>query len=161
MQLLGIQSEVQQRTLHIAEAHGAWPCRKGCADCCRSLASEPQVSEPEWHRVLSAINALPEDAAAAARQRIRESAGRERPVICPLLDADTNACLIYEARPIACRTYGFYSERDKVLGCSQIELSRVNRRMSCGGTTLQLMSACEHLDPRLRYRGGSRTLRLQ
>lgn len=73
----------------------------------------------------SAIEALPVAIAVTARQRIRESEDRERPVVCPLLDLDTNACLIYEARPVACRTYGFYAERDQVLGCSQIEaLSR-------------------------------------
>jgi Fe-S-cluster containining protein len=73
----------------------------------------------------SALEALPRETASAARQRIRGTTGLERPVVCPLLDTDTNACLIYEARPIACRTYGFYAERDKVLGCSQIEdLSR-------------------------------------
>jgi Fe-S-cluster containining protein len=38
-----------------------------------------------------------------------------------LLDVERDACLIYDARPIACRAYGFYAERDKVLGCSQIE----------------------------------------
>ncbi len=67
------------------------------------------------------MDALARDAAEAARQRIREAAGSELPVICPLLDRSTNTCLIYEARPIACRTYGFYAERDKVLGCGQIE----------------------------------------
>lgn len=68
-----------------------------------------------------ALDALPRDVAETARQRIRDAAGSERPVICPLLDLDTNACLIYEARPIACRAYGFYAERDNVLGCGQIE----------------------------------------
>lgn len=29
-------------------------------------------------------------------------------------------CRIYEARPIACRTYGFYADRDGVLGCEKI-----------------------------------------
>lgn len=40
---------------------------------------------------------------------------------CALLDRESGACRIYEARPIACRTYGFYAERDKVLGCGRIE----------------------------------------
>jgi len=69
----------------------------------------------------SAISALSADLASAARQRIRASAGCKRPVVCPLLDTETDACLIYDARPVACRAYGFYAERDKVLGCSQIE----------------------------------------
>ena len=38
-----------------------------------------------------------------------------------MLDTESRACLIYEARPVACRTYGFYVERDAVLGCSRIE----------------------------------------
>jgi hypothetical protein len=42
-------------------------------------------------------------------------------VVCPLLDTDSGACLVYEARPVACRAYGFYAERQFVLGCSRIE----------------------------------------
>jgi len=38
-----------------------------------------------------------------------------------MLDTDTGTCLVYEARPIACRAYGFYVEREKVLGCQRIE----------------------------------------
>ena len=40
---------------------------------------------------------------------------------CPLLDTDSGTCLVYEARPVACRAYGFYAERQYVLGCSRIE----------------------------------------
>ena len=29
--------------------------------------------------------------------------------------------MIYSARPVECRTYGFYVERDRVLGCERIE----------------------------------------
>lgn len=121
VQLLDIQTSIERRTFHITSAHENWPCRKGCSDCCRHLASEPRVSESEWRQMESAIDALPVESASAARRRIHETAGRERPVICPLLDTETDACLIYDARPIACRAYGFYAERDKVLGCSQIE----------------------------------------
>jgi Fe-S-cluster containining protein len=38
-----------------------------------------------------------------------------------MLDAGSGSCLIYEARPVACRTYGFYAERQYVLGCGRIE----------------------------------------
>jgi Fe-S-cluster containining protein len=41
--------------------------------------------------------------------------------VCPMLHLETGACLIYDARPIACRTYGFYAERGAVLGCFRIE----------------------------------------
>jgi len=44
------------------------------------------------------------------------------PYTCPLLEAETGACLVYEQRPIACRTYGFYVERDKGLYCDLIRM---------------------------------------
>jgi Fe-S-cluster containining protein len=55
------------------------------------------------------------------RARMRDSAGAVRPVVCPLLDTGSGSCLIYEARPVACRSYGFYAERQHVLGCHRIE----------------------------------------
>jgi Fe-S-cluster containining protein len=55
------------------------------------------------------------------RRRIRESAAAAQPVVCPLLDREAGACLIYNARPVACRAYGFYAERGAVLGCGRIE----------------------------------------
>jgi Fe-S-cluster containining protein len=39
-----------------------------------------------------------------------------------MLDKAAGACLIYAYRPVACRTYGFYIERDKGLYCQDIEL---------------------------------------
>jgi Fe-S-cluster containining protein len=39
-----------------------------------------------------------------------------------MLDKTAGACLIYAYRPLACRTYGFYVERDKGLYCHDIEL---------------------------------------
>jgi Fe-S-cluster containining protein len=71
--------------------------------------------------VSAAIDALPEQTGELVRRRIRESATAERPVICPLLDREAGACLIYEARPVACRAYGFYAERELVLGCERIK----------------------------------------
>ena len=116
-----IQSEVATRVEQIATAHGNWPCHKGCDDCCRHLASEPRVTRAEWQLVDDAIRALPRETAQAVRQRIRDGAGQARPVVCPMLDTSAGACLIYDARPVACRTYGFYAERQDVLGCHRIE----------------------------------------
>ncbi len=122
MRLYQIQAAVHQRADQIQSTHPDWPCRKGCADCCRSLASEPRVSKDEWDRIARAIEKLPDELAETIARRIRASSDLSRPVTCPLLESETGACLIYEARPIACRTYGFYAERDKVLGCSRIEI---------------------------------------
>jgi Fe-S-cluster containining protein len=71
--------------------------------------------------ITEALDALPAEIGGPARLRIRDSAGATRPVVCPLLDADSGACLIYEARPVACRAYGFYAERESLLGCFRIE----------------------------------------
>lgn len=56
------------------------------------------------------------DEAVAARREL----GDTRPVVCPLLDITAGLCRIYDARPVACRTYGFYADRDGVLGCHRI-----------------------------------------
>jgi Fe-S-cluster containining protein len=120
-QLYEIQDAVHHRTQAITDAHPDWPCRKGCDDCCRSLASVPLVSQAEWQRIGDALDALPAAVAESARLRIRASASASRPVVCPLLDTAAGACLVYDARPIACRAYGFYAERDSVLGCHRIE----------------------------------------
>jgi uncharacterized protein len=111
-----IQAAVQARVDEITAAHPEWPCRKGCDDCCRSLAAPPRVSAAEWEAIRAAIDALPARVAEAVRERIR--AGESK--VCPLLDTESRACLVYEARPIACRTYGFYAEREWVLGCDRI-----------------------------------------
>ena len=112
--LAQIQQNVGDRALATVSAHPDWPCRKGCDDCCRSLASAPRITEAEWLPIADVIDA-------EVRRRIRESAGALRPVVCPLLDTANGACLVYDVRPIACRAYGFYAERDRVLGCSRIE----------------------------------------
>lgn len=119
--LYEIQEQIRVRTEAIAAAHGDWPCRKGCDDCCRHLASAPRITREEWLPIASAIIGLPAGIADDVRQRIRDSAEMERPVVCPLLDCGSGACLVYEVRPLACRAYGFYAERQLVLGCHQIE----------------------------------------
>lgn len=120
--LYHIQDEVRLRTEAIAAAHGDWPCRKGCDDCCRHLAAAPRVTQEEWGLIAHALTALPPDSAGSVRQRVRDSAGATRPVVCPLLDCESGTCLVYEARPVACRAYGFYAERSDVLGCRRIEV---------------------------------------
>ncbi|MBY0375831.1 MAG: YkgJ family cysteine cluster protein [Bryobacteraceae bacterium] len=112
--LVQIEQRVDERIAALVHAYRSWPCAKGCDDCCRSLAAEPSVNESEWRRIVPRLNG-------SMRERIRASAGAARPVVCPLLDTASGACLIYDARPTACRTYGFYAERGRVLGCHRIE----------------------------------------
>ena len=120
-ELCQIQQAVQNRVDETAAAHCDWPCRKGCDDCCRHLASVPQITRDEWEPIAAALSAMPQAVAESLHERILASADSVRPVVCPLLDTSAGACMIYEARPVACRTYGFYADRHQVLGCRRIE----------------------------------------
>lgn len=113
-----IDAKVSERAAAIKRTFPFWPCAKGCDHCCRSLPHLPLVSAPEWERLTSAIEALPTATRAAVLARIREPAHGK--VICPLLDRERGACLVYEARPVVCRSYGFYSERDAGLHCNRV-----------------------------------------
>jgi Fe-S-cluster containining protein len=72
-------------------------------------------------RIAAALDSLPPDIRALAHERIRVASHGSRPFTCPMLDTGSGSCLVYEARPIACRAYGFYAEREHVLGCNRIE----------------------------------------
>ena len=116
-----IHNEVQRRVENIIASSQDWPCHKGCDECCRRLASIPRVTREEWRLIAAALDTLPSHTAEPARNRIRHSESQSRPIVCPLLDTNSGACLIYHARPVACRAYGFYAERENVLGCTRIE----------------------------------------
>ena len=120
MELHQIQTRVRERTEQITRAHGNWPCKKGCDECCRRLASVPRVSREEWQLIAAALNVLPQAIRVLLQRRIAESEWVSRPIVCPLLDVASGSCHVYEARPIACRSYGFYAERERVLGCGRI-----------------------------------------
>ncbi len=70
-------------------------------------------------RLTEAIERLPVDVRERVRAGIAEAPDRG-PLTCPMLDRQHGSCLVYEARPVACRTYGFYTERDAGLHCAQV-----------------------------------------
>lgn len=70
-------------------------CREGCASCCTHLSLFP-VEAAALKKALAAVPPV-------VRQRIRAAAGLTGEE-CPLLEADR--CLLYEARPVICRTHG-------------------------------------------------------
>lgn len=115
-----LYDRIDDRVRDITAADVDWPCRKGCDLCCRRLADVPRVSRPEWELLERGLAALPSPVRQEVGERILALAP-ERPVICPFLDREAGACLVYEYRPAACRTYGFYVERDRGLYCRIIE----------------------------------------
>lgn len=82
----------------IEERHASHlACRKGCDDCCRHLS----LFRVEAVALAKALDDVPEPERSRIRQRARK-ATVDGP--CPLLDQ--GRCLLYEARPIICRTHG-------------------------------------------------------
>lgn len=121
-QLLRIHDGIDARVRAIREAVPDWLCAKGCGNCCRRLADLPQLTAAEWDLLQEGLAALPPDKLEEIGQAIAVLGERPvRPVTCPLLDQASNACPVYAQRPVACRTYGFYVQRDRGLYCHEIE----------------------------------------
>lgn len=118
MTLTLLLEQVERRCDAIRSAHGNWPCRKGCDACCRRLAAVPLLSPPEVELLREGVSTLPPEVRAGIAARI--SGLGAAPIVCPFLDEDAAACLIYECRPVACRTYGYYVDREAGLYCSAI-----------------------------------------
>lgn len=125
--LARLDADVETRAQAIRTATGDWRCQRGCAACCRSLADMPRLTPPEWARLRAALSALPPERLQEIEQRIVAlGAAPAKPVVCPMLDRDSDACLVYAARPIACRTYGFYVRRGEGMYCTDIATDVAN-----------------------------------
>lgn len=117
-----IHAGIDARVASIRENTADWPCEKGCDACCRQLADVPQLSAEEWALLQEGLAALPSGQIAEIRRRVAAlSINRPHQVTCPMLDPASGACPVYAHRPVACRTYGFYVQRDKGLYCAEIE----------------------------------------
>ena len=123
--LTQLHTDIDRRVQAVRDDTAEWPCAKGCDHCCRRLAEIPTLTRAEWELLRAGLAALPAAQRDEVGQRIAALAtSNERPVTCPFLDRNTGACPVYPFRPVACRTYGFYVQRDRGLYCGEIE-SRV------------------------------------
>lgn len=78
-------------------------CKKGCDECCRHLSLFPvEAFALSW--VFSCLDA-------PSKEKILWQA-KESDLACPLLV--DHVCMVYEARPIICRTHGYplYMEKE-------------------------------------------------
>jgi Fe-S-cluster containining protein len=150
VRLAVVDQGVADRCAATTRRRPSWPCGAGCADCCRSLSREPEITPVEWERLREALDALRPaerarvEAAAAERRR----SGDARPIVCPLLDEERGLCRVYEARPVECRSYGFYADRDGVLGCSRITAVAADDEGIVWGHGGALQGALDSLGPR-------------
>lgn len=149
-----LHRDIDARVGAIRDAHPDWLCGKGCDGCCRHFADIPRLTAAEWALLSEGLAALPPErlaeivgnAAALARQPAP-------PVVCPLLDRASGACPVYAQRPVACRSYGFYVQRDKGLYCRDIE-----SRVANGALGDVVWGNHDAIDQRLAALGESRPL---
>lgn len=122
--LAQLHVDIDVRVQTILEDRSDWLCTKGCDSCCRQLAEVPQLTLAEWDLLREGLQGL-------TTERLQEisknmaALTQSRPITCPMLDLAAGTCPVYAQRPVACRTYGFYAQRDKGLYCHDIE-TRVN-----------------------------------
>lgn len=149
-----LHADIDSRVEAIQSAHPDWLCRKGCDACCHRLAEVPRLTPPEWALLREGLAALPAERLRAIGQGIAALATQAtRPLVCPMLDQSAGACWVYAHRPVACRTYGFYVQRDQGLYCQDIEA-----RLSMGDWAEAVWGNQEVIDRRLAGLGEARDL---
>lgn len=117
-----LHSEIDGRVNTIRAHHPEWLCGKGCDHCCRQLADVPRLTADEWELLRAGLAVLPRERLEDIRRELAAMPPRPAaPIVCPLLDHLTGSCPVYAQRPVPCRTYGFYVQRDLGLYCSRIE----------------------------------------
>lgn len=93
-------------------------CSAGCSSCCTSITVFPV----EAAAMCEKLQSLPEQEAREILQHVLEHADGER---CPLLL--NQRCLLYEARPIICRTHGlpiiYTSNNERNSDCCPLNLT--------------------------------------
>ena len=110
-------------------------CSEGCSSCCTSITVFPV----EAAAMREALENLPDQQPEEIRRHIAEHADDER---CPLLLH--HRCMLYDARPIICRTHGLpiiyttdgqrnsdccplnLTETESVSGSSVVDLDKLN-----------------------------------
>lgn len=152
--LTELHADIDTRVQAIRDEHPDWLCRRGCDGCCRRLAEIPRLTAAEWDWLQEGLAALSPELLQEIGRNIAALARRPaRPIICPLLDQSAGACRIYAHRPVACRTYGFYVQRDQGLYCRDIEA-----RVANGDLAEAVWGNHDAIDRSLRRLGDTRDL---
>ncbi|EGW23806.1 YkgJ family cysteine cluster protein [Methylobacter tundripaludum] len=152
--LTQLHADIEARVGTIRDDNLDWLCRMGCDGCCRRLAEVPRLTAEEWDLLRDGLAALPPEQLLEIGRNIAALAEQSsRPIVCPLLDRSAGACQVYVHRPVACRTYGFYVQRDKGLYCKDIE-----SRVADGGWAEVVWGNQDAVDRRLCGLGETRDL---
>ena len=120
--LTRLHAAIDDRVQSIRDSIADWPCAKGCDACCHRLAEIPTLTAAEWEVLREGLDDLPPEQLGRIHQEMAALESQpSRPVVCPFLDRNSGACPVYAQRPVACRTYGFYVQRNRGLYCREIE----------------------------------------
>lgn len=149
-----LHADIDLRVDHVRADRPDWLCGKGCDSCCRRLSEVPQLSPPEWDLLRGGLAALASEQRREIDRRMTALAEQTtRPVVCPLLDAATGSCPVYAQRPVACRSYGYYVQRELGLYCHDIEA-----RVAAGALADVVWGNHDAIDRRLAGFGEARPL---
>jgi len=152
--LTELHADIDARVQAIRDDYSDWLCGLGCDGCCHRLAEIPSLTAVEWDWLREGLSSLPPKLLSdIGRDIVALSEQISRPIVCPLLDRSTGACRVYAHRPVACRTYGFYVQRDKGLYCKDIE-----SRVADGDWVAVVWGNQDAVDRRLRGLGDTREL---
>jgi Fe-S-cluster containining protein len=152
--LTQLHADINARVRAILEAHPGWLCGKGCGGCCRALAEVPQLTADEWGLLREGLALFAPDQLRNIQRDIAALAEQQaRPLVCPLLDQQSSTCLVYAQRPTACRTYGFYVQRELGLYCHDLET-----RVASGSLADVVWGNQDAIDHRLAALGETRPL---
>jgi Fe-S-cluster containining protein len=149
-----LNADIDARVRSIRVDRPDWLCGKGCDACCRRLAEVPQLTAPEWDLLRAGLAALTPQRLGEIGRAMAALAGQAaRPVVCPLLEPATGHCPVYAERPVACRSYGFYVQRELGLYCAEIE-----SRVAAGQLADVVWGNHDGIDRRLAELGEGRAL---
>lgn len=130
MTLQQLHVDIDFRVQSIRNERPDWLCGKGCGGCCQKLAEIPRLTAAEWGLLQEGLCALPATQLLDIAHKMAALACQtHRPVVCPFLDLQSHVCPVYMHRPVACRTYGFYVQRDLGLYCQEIESQVAGRAL--------------------------------
>lgn len=116
-----LDAEVEARASAMKREAPSWPCRAGCDDCCRNLHRSPVLTRQEFERLQQAVKQLGDETRQAVQARLDELSDQDGRVVCPMLDTTEGRCLTYDARPVACRTYGYYRSHSHDAWCDKVQ----------------------------------------
>ena len=152
--LAQLHDDISERVQTIRGDRADWLCGKGCDSCCRRLAEVPQLTLAEWDLLREGLAELPPEQLRDIRRNMAALGSQQsRPITCPMLDLAAGTCPVYAQRPVACRTYGYYVQRDKGLYCRDIE-----SRVADGALAEVVWGNHDAIDQRLAGLGESRAL---